>query len=318
MSIIKNKIGALIMVLISSIGFAQQLPQFSQYMYNTISINPAYAGSRETLSIVGLHRSQWTDIQGGPTTQTISVHSPLGNDKIGLGLSIINDSPGFENFLYAYADFSYSIDVGRDTRLAFGLKGGFTHYNLDEVFLMDPDVLNDPFFGNYTDKWNPNIGAGVYLHSNMWYLGLSAPRIINNDYNLDNESTTTINFIATERISYYFTGGYVFDLAKAIKLKPSFLVKATNGAPISIDFNANVFLYDRFEIGASYRYNDNTGALAAMAGFEVVDGLMIGYAYDHYISDVRPYFGGTHEVMLRFELNQEKPGRVRVKSPRYF
>jgi type IX secretion system PorP/SprF family membrane protein len=317
MSIIKNKIGALVIVLISSIGFAQQLPQFSQYMYNTISVNPAYAGSRETLSVVGLHRSQWTEINGGPTTQTISVHSPLTNDKIGIGLSVINDSPGFENFLYAYADFSYTIDVGNETELAFGLKGGFTHYNLDEVFLMNPDVLNDPFFGNYTDKWNPNVGAGVFLHKDVWYLGLSAPRLINNDYNLDNDDSSGINFLASERISYYLTGGYVFGLSDVVKLKPSFLVKATNGAPISIDFNANVFLYDKFEIGGSYRYNDNTGALAAMAGFQVAKGLMIGYAYDHYISDIRPYFGGTHEVMLRFELSQKNPS-WRVKSPRYF
>ncbi|MBT8303278.1 MAG: type IX secretion system membrane protein PorP/SprF [Bacteroidia bacterium] len=315
MNINKNNIVTLALILISSIGYAQQLPQFTEYMFNTISINPAYAGSRETLSIVGLHRSQWTEIEKGPTTQTLSLHTPLRNEKIGLGVSIINDSPGYENFLYAYADISYTINTGRYTKLAFGIKGGFTHYNLDQQFLDDPRVLADPFFGNYADKWNPNVGVGAFLHSDRWYIGLSAPRILNTDYNLT-EETGGAEYVALERVSYYLTGGYVFDLANDVKLKPSFLVKATNGAPISVDLNANFLLFEKLWLGGSYRYNENTGAIAGIADFQISKQLRIGYAYDHYISDVRPYFGGTHEVLLMFEINQRDPRRV--KSPRYF
>ena len=313
MRIIKNKIVLAVILLMSSIGFAQQLPQFTQYMFNTISVNPAYAGSRETLSVVGLHRSQWTEIQGGPTTQTLSVHSPLRNDKIGLGLSVINDRPGYENFIYAYADFSYTINTSESTKLSFGLKGGFTHYNLDDAFLNDPEVVGDPFFGNYADEWNPNVGVGLLLHSNRWYVGLSAPRILNTDYNLTQE-TASAEYIALERISYYFTGGYVFDLSDTTKLKPSFLVKATNGAPLSVDFNANLLFYEKLWIGGTYRYNENTASIGGLADFQISKQFRIGYAYDHFVSDIRPYLGGTHEILLIFEAFNDR----RIKSPRYF
>lgn len=313
MGIGKNKMVILWILCTSSIGLAQQLPQFTQYMFNTISINPAYAGSRETLSIVGLHRSQWTEIQGGPQTQTLSAHSPLRNQKIGVGLSVIRDSPGFENYLYIYGDFSYSINLTDNSKLAFGLKGGVTNYHLDQEFLNDPEVTADPFFGNYANRWNPNIGAGLYLHTNKWYLGLSAPRILNTDNNRTSE-TSTVEYVALERISYYFTGGYVFDLSTNTKLKPSALLKATNGAPISVDLNANFLFYDKVWLGGSYRYNEYTSSIGALADFQVTKQFRIGYAYEHFISDIRPYIGGTHEILLMYELFNEK----RVRSPRYF
>jgi len=150
-------------------SFAQQLPQFSQYMFNTISINPSYAGSRETLSVVGLHRSQWVGLQGGPSTQTLSVHTPLKNEQIGLGLSIINDQLGYENFVFVYGDFSYNIKVNEETKLAFGLKAGFTHYNLDNFGFLDQEsVYSDPFFSDISSRWNPNVGVGLFLHSQKW------------------------------------------------------------------------------------------------------------------------------------------------------
>ncbi|WP_109439178.1 MULTISPECIES: PorP/SprF family type IX secretion system membrane protein [Aquimarina] len=309
---VKNKITLLILC-ISSIGYTQQLPQFTQYMFNTISINPAYAGSRETLSIVGLHRNQWTGIQRGPETQTLSVHSPLRNDKIGIGLSVIRDAPGFENYLYIYGDFSYSINITETTKLAFGFKGGVTHYNLDQEFLNDPDVTQDPFFGNYANRLNPNIGAGLYLNSNAWYVGLSAPRILNTDNNRTTE-TTSVEYVALERVSYYFTGGYVFDLSTNAKLKPSILFKATNGAPLSMDVNANVLLYNKLWLGGSYRYNKDTASVGALADFQITKQFRVGYAYEHFISDLRPYIGATHEILLMYELFNEK----RVRSPRFF
>ena len=176
------KFNIIAFILFSSwIGVAQQLPQFTQYMYNTISINPAYAGSRETLSIVGLHRSQWVGLEGAPTTQTLSVHTPLRNEKIGLGLSLINDELGYENFSYLYGDFSYAIQTSEEAKLAFGIKAGFTSYSLDPEYRSSQS--NDPTIFGIEDRWSPNVGAGVYWSTNKWYLGLSAPRILKTNQN---------------------------------------------------------------------------------------------------------------------------------------
>lgn len=287
-------------------GVAQQLPQFTQYMYNTISINPAYAGSRETLSIVGLHRSQWVGLEGGPQTQTLSIHAPMRNEKVGLGLSFINDELGFQNFSYLYGDFSYTIRTGEKSELAFGLKAGFTSYSLDADFQQSQS--NDPVIFGFENRWKPNIGTGVYWHSNKWYLGLSAPRILNTDYTGDAE------FEALERISYYFTGGYVFKLSENTMFKPAVLLKATNGAPLSFDATANFLFHDKFWIGAGYRVNERAGAIGGIADFQVSKQLRIGYAYEYPISDLRPYTSGTHEVLLMFEVFKSK----RIKSPRYF
>lgn len=289
------------------IGVAQQLPQFTQYMYNTISINPAYAGSREVLSIVAIHRSQWVGLDGGPTTQTLSAHLPLRNNKIGVGLSVINDELGFENFTYIYGDFSYTVRTGQNTKLAFGIKGGITQYSLDNDFRISES--DDPLIFGVENRWGPNFGAGAYWHSNRWYLGLSAPRILNTDNNNKNE------FKALERVSYYFNGGYVFDLNQSIKFKPTFLVKATNGAPVSIDLTGTFLYRNIFWFGGSYRINENAQALGGLVDFQVTNKIRIGYAYEYPLSDLRPYTSGTHEIFLMFELIDK---RKRIKSPRYF
>ncbi|ALJ03946.1 hypothetical protein APS56_01725 [Pseudalgibacter alginicilyticus] len=311
MKLIKFNI-AVFILLNCGIGFAQQLPQFTQYMYNTISINPAYAGSRETLSIVGLHRSQWVGLDGAPTTQTLSVHSPLRNEKVGLGLSFINDELGYENFSYLYGDFSYTIPVGLKTKLAFGLKAGFTQYFIDQELLTDPTISTDPFFDDVSNRWSPNIGLGAFLHTNKWYVGLSAPRILNTDYN--NGKQGSIDYVALERVSYYLTGGYVFDLSNTTKFKPAALLKATNGAPLSFDITANFLFNNVFWLGGSYRINESAAALGAIADFQVSKQLRIGYAYEYPISELRTYTSGTHEILLMFEIFQSK----RIKSPRFF
>lgn len=290
-----------------TVGIAQQLPQFTQYMYNTISINPAYAGSREALSVVGLHRSQWVGFDGGPITQTLSIHTPLRNDRIGLGLSFIEDDLGPQNFSYLYGDFSYSIPTGRDGKLAFGLKAGFTQYSLDADFResqsFDPNILG------VEDRWSPNIGVGIYWSTNKMYLGLSTPRILNTDYNKTKE------YEALERLSYYFTGGYVFDLSKRLKLKPAFLVKATNGAPLSYDLTANFLFNEKFWLGGSYRINESTAAIGGIVDFQVSRQLRIGYAYEKPTSEIRAYTSGTHELLLMYEF---KFLSSKLKSPRYF
>ncbi|QDO95572.1 type IX secretion system membrane protein PorP/SprF [Formosa sediminum] len=321
MKILKYNIVALAL-LSCTVGMAQQLPQFTQYMYNTISINPAYTGSRETLSVVGLHRSQWVGIDGAPTTQTLSVHSPLENEKIGVGGSFIHDELGAENFNYLYGSVSYTIQTGEKSKLAFGLNAGFTQYSLDQDFrLNNPD---DPIIYGIEDRWSPNIGAGIYWHSQRWYLGLSAPRILNTDYN-------TNEYEALERVSYYLTGGYVWDIGSYTKFKPSFLVKATNGAPLSYDLTANFLFYDKMWIGGGFRHNSGvdgnqsngtsdytfrgTNAIAGIIDFQVSKQIRIGYTYESPInSEIKYYQSGTHELILMFELFKER----RIKSPRYF
>ena len=310
MKLIKKYIVAFAL-LSCTVGFTQQLPQFTQYMYNTISINPAYAGSRETTSIVGLHRSQWVGFKGGPITQTLSAHTPLRNEKIGVGLSLINDKLGYQDFSYIYGDFSYTINTGEKTKLAFGIKAGFTQYSLSATLRgNEPD---DPSIYGIENRWSPNIGVGFFWHTQKWYLGLSAPRILNTDYNKQGNSSG-IQYEALERISYYFTGGYVFTLSDNTKFKPAALIKATNGAPLSYDLTANFLFHEKLWLGASYRINNFTSALGVLADFQISKEIRIGYTYEYPFSDINSYTGGTHEVLLMFEVFKVK----RIKSPRYF
>ena len=288
---------------------AQQLPQFTQYMYNTIAINPAYAGSREVLSVVALGRNQWTGFNGGPQTATLSIHSPLRNEKIGLGLSLINDKAGYENFTYVYADFSYTLNVGDRTKLAFGLKAGGTNYSLSDELYNGVITGNDPYFSERMDRWNPNFGAGFLLHSDKWYVGFSIPKLINHDNNQNEE------YRAIEQVHYYVIGGYVLDLSKTVKFKPSILWKYTQGAPISTDFTANFLFNEKFWLGASYRSNGKQGAFGALIDFQVTQQFRIGYTYELPTGEIRPYTSGSQEILLMYEFRFTKKN---LKSPRYF
>lgn len=290
---------------VSATSYSQQLPQFTQYMYNTISINPAYAGNRDAISLIGLHRSQWEGMDGGPQTQTVSIHSPLRNEKVGLGLSVINDKAGYENYTYVYGDFSYTINVAPETTLSFGIKGGMSYYNLDEELLRD--VPDDPFFrGDTFNRWTPNFGAGLFLSSQDWYIGLSAPKVLNNDNNDHSE------YVALEQVHYYLTGGYVFDLNESLKLRPTSLFKVTQGAPLSVDVSAT-FIYDEtVYLGANYRIDD---AIGGFVDFQILKPLRVGYAYEYSTSDLRPYTSGTHEILLIYEF---RLNNTKYKSPRFF
>ena len=287
-------------------GTAQQQPQFTHYMYNTIAVNPAYAGSRDALAINLTNRNQWVGINDAPRTTSLSVHSPLRNNKMGLGLSIMKDQAGWENFTFVYADYSYTIQTKEEQFLSFGLKAGFSQYKIDEDLYNEPTVIADAYFQDKLNKWTPNIGAGVYYHSNKWYVGLSAPRLINNDYNKTNE------YVTLERNHYYVIGGYVFDLTKNTKLKPSFSTKYTKGTPLAIEVSAHLLLYEKFWIGASYRHEDAFGALF---DFQIMKQLRAGYAYEYTFSDLQPYTSGSHEIILIYEFKFEQS---RYKSPRYF
>ncbi|RMB59060.1 type IX secretion system membrane protein PorP/SprF [Dokdonia sinensis] len=316
------KIKTLIVIVIVAFGFyspsktyAQQDPQYTQYMYNTVAINPAYAGNRGVMSIVGLHRSQWVGLEGAPQTQSLSVHSPIGEGKVGLGLSIVNDALGPADETYIGVDFSYTINTSDEGKLSFGLKGGGHILDVDFTKL---NLLNngDPLFGqNIDNRISPIIGVGLYYHTDNFYVGLSAPNLIETDhFDESNNSNDSSSFVAKERIHYYGILGYTFDLSDQLKFKPSTLIKAVAGAPLQVDLTANFLLFEKLHAGVAYRWS---AALSGLIGFQVSDSMLIGFAYDRETTDLgdTTYNDGSFEVFLRFELFNEYD---RMLTPRFF
>lgn len=288
------------------VSTAQQDAQYTHYMYNTININPAYAGSRGALSVFGLHRTQWVGLDGAPVTNSASVNFPIENSNLGVGMSFVNDriGPTSENLISV--DVSYTIKTSETYKLSFGIKGSANLFDLD-VTKLNPETLNDPLLQNFSNKFSPNFGAGVYLHSDKLYLGLSVPNFFETNRYSDNEIA-----INKERMNYYIIGGYVFDLSSNLKFKPAFLSKIIEGAPLQLDVSGNFLLFDKLVLGAAWRWD---AAVSFMAGFQVTDGLYIGYGYDLETTKLRNYNSGSHEVFLRFELFKKQE---RVVSPRFF
>jgi type IX secretion system PorP/SprF family membrane protein len=296
----------LVFMFFSVVCSAQQDSQFTQYMYNTITINPAYAGSRGVLSVFGLYRTQWVGLDGAPETSTFSVNTPLSNSNLGLGVSLVNDKIGPTNENTLSADLSYTIPTSETYKLSFGIKATANLFNLDVNKLSFEDQ-GDPQFQDLNNKITPNIGAGVYWHSNKAYLGLSVPNFIETNRYDDNDTA-----IFKEKINYYFMAGYVFDLDYYIKFKPALLTKMVQGAPLQVDVSGNFMFNDKFVLGLAYRWS---ASVSAMAGFQVSDGLYIGYGYDHETTNLRRYNSGSHEIFLRFEFFNNYN---RITSPRFF
>ncbi|MDL2142398.1 MULTISPECIES: type IX secretion system membrane protein PorP/SprF [Flavobacterium] len=285
---------------------AQQDAQYTQYMYNTMAINPAYAGSRGALSVFGLYRTQWVGLDGAPETSTFAINTPLNNSNLGLGVSLVNDKIGPTNENTLSADLSYSVPTSETFKLSFGIKATANLFNLD-VNKLNPENQGDPQFQNLNNRITPNIGAGVYWHSDKAYLGLSIPNFI--ETNRFNDDDTAI---FKDKINYYLMAGYVFDLDYYIKFKPALLTKMVQGAPLQVDVSGNFMFNDKFVIGLAYRWS---ASVSAMAGFQITDGLYVGYGYDHETTNLRRYNSGSHEVFLRFEfLNNYN----RITSPRFF
>lgn len=302
-------IKSLILVFITLLGIdisAQQDPQYTQYMYNTMSVNPGYAGQREVLSATALYRTQWVGIDGAPKTLTFGIHSPLENNRLGLGLNIVSDQlgPAIETSLDANFSYSIPMDILGETELSFGIKGGFHLLDTDwsKGIYRNPDVA----FNDNVNLFSPTLGAGLYLHSNNWYVGLAVPNFITTNHYDDFQES-----LATERMHYFLIGGYVFDVSNNTKLKPAFLVKAVNGAPIIADLSINALIDDTFTLGLAYRWDD---AISGLVGFQVSDELYIGYAYDLTTTNLSNYNSGSHEIMLRFELRSVG----KILSPRFF
>ena len=276
------------------VNYAQQDAQFTQYMYNTININPAYAGSRGFMSLFALHRTQWIGLDGAPVTNSFSINTPIGNSKMGVGISFLNDRIGPTNENEISADVSYSIRTSESFRLSFGLKVTANVFNLD-VSRLNPVSQNDPQFQNLNNSFTPNFGAGLYLHSEKTYIGLSVPNFIeSNKY--DSNSVAMFK----EKMNYYLIAGHVFDIGENLKFKPSLLTKMVTGAPLQVDVSGNFLISKKFVIGGAYRWS---AAFSAMTGFQISEGIFVGYGYDKETTNLANYNSGSHEIFLRFELS---------------
>ncbi len=295
----------LMMALVPEKGFGQQDPQYTHYMYNTLAINPAYAGQRETLSVVGLHRTQWVGIDGAPQTQSLSIHSPLRNERLALGLNVVSDALGPARESFVDANFAYSFPIDdNNTTLSFGVKAGW--HNIATDWSKGRYQLTDPRFNENINQNALIVGSGVYVSNRNWYVGFSVPNFFTTEHYDDFQES-----LATERLHFFLTGGYVFDLSDRTQFKPAFLMKGTEGAPIIADISANFLFNQKLTLGMAWRWDDS---ISGMAGFQVTNGMFIGYGYDLTTSDLNNYNSGTHEIILRFEL--QKLGRI--LSPRFF
>jgi len=284
---------------------AQQDPMYSQYMFNTLAYNPAYAGSADCFTAMALSRQQWVGFKGAPSTQTLSLHSPLPGQKLSLGGTLIHDVAGPARQSSAFVDLAYRIRTGADTRLSFGLMGGINFFQADLASLTT--VQTETANANISGKVLPNFGFGLYWHSPRYYIGASAPKLLENTIGTDGRVVTNKEFR-----HYFLTGGYVVDISQDLKFKPSFMVRAVEGAPLSLDLNASFLLRERVWFGAMYRLGNGLGV---MAQYQFNDQLRAGYAFDLTTTRIGAYNAGTHEIMLSYDFRFNKG---RTISPRYF
>lgn len=305
-----KKIVTLVLVLISGLSYAQQDAQFSNYMYNTLSFNPAYAGSRGTTSIYLSQRSQWVGLEGAPITNALSYHAPLGSSNVGIGLSLLNDAIGPVEENLISLDVSYRIRASYDSQLAFGLRASAHMLNVDftKLNIFNPgDVLAQ---NNINNRISPNIGFGMFWYSEKSYVGFSIPNLLETRH-INKGLNSSVNSISKERLHYHFTAGYLFDITQNILFKPAVLTKIVSGAPLQVDVSSNVQFYDKFTVGASYRID---AAVSFLAGFQLNPNWFLGYGYDFDTNTLSTYNSGSHEVFLRYEIFRND----KVKLPRFF
>ncbi len=305
---LKKAIGILLLFPLSGLLYSQQESQFTQYMYNTMMFNPAYAGSRGVGSFFGIYRAQWIGLEGAPRTGGISYHAPQERLRnVGLGFSAYHDAIGPQSNTSLLIDFSYTLNF-ENSKLAFGLKGTGEIFSLDvnKLHLYNP---GDTTFSEDATVFTPNIGAGVFWYTDKYYLGFSVPNLLDTEIYSNRERN--ISVLKNTR-HYYLMGGYVFDLSENTKFKPAALMKASYGAPLQFDLSANFMFNERFVLGAAWRWS---AAVSAMAGFQINDRWFIGYGYDFETTELSRYNSGSHEIFLRYEL--VKVYR-KVVSPRFF
>ncbi len=301
----KSYLVILFTLLMSILCFSQQDSQYTQYMYNTTLINPAYSGSREVLSAFILHRNQWMGLEGAPVTNNFSINSPIGDSNFGIGLNFVNDKIGPVSENEISVDLAYFIQISENYKFSIGLKGTANLFDLDvnKLRIFDP---SDPQFQNVKTEFSPNIGAGAYLFSDKTYFGLSVPNFFEsyryNDNNIE---------ISKQKLHLYFIAGHVFKISDNIDFKPALLSKIVEGAPIQADVTGNFLFFDKLTLGAAYRWN---AAVSALAGFQISDSWFIGYGYDLETTKLANYNSGSHEIFLRYELFN----KTKISAPRFF
>ncbi len=289
---------------------AQQEPLYTQYMFNTVSVNPAYAGTRNAMNMLFLTRMQWVGLEGAPETYNFTMHTPLNNYKMGLGFSIVADSYGPVKNTYFNFNYAYRISLTDKITLSMGIKGGIYNYY---VSLLDLNVGSDTdaaFNGNIEQKVQPNAGLGFYMYTNKWYAGFSIPKLIQTDLTGYQSTTGSISDLKRH---YYLMAGYVFDINETLKFKPSFINKVVQGAPPSTDITAQFLYQNTYWLGATYRIGD---AVAFLANIQVNKQLMVGYSYDFSTSALSHYNNGSHEIIISYDFDGFL--KKKVISPRYF
>jgi type IX secretion system PorP/SprF family membrane protein len=307
-----NLIGIVIMLALSNITIqAQQDAMFTHYMYNTLAVNPGYAGSRDALTITALHRSQWVGFDGAPTTQTLTIHTPISR-KMGVGLSIVNDEIGPVKTTAVYVDLAYNINLSEKGKLAFGLKGGI-NFMQGNINTLDIDDKSDVSFQqNIESQLLPNFGFGMYYYQERFYLGLSTPKLLEN--NFETNTATSVTNLSSERRHYFLIAGTILELSNTVDLKPTTFVKVTNSAPIEADLTASFIFSKKLLLGAMFRTGDAVGALV---GYNFTDQLHLGYSFDwSYGLKTFKYNQGSHEIMLTYDFIFNDAQRIR--SPRHF
>jgi len=302
----KTKLILISLMFTAMVSYAQQDAQFTQYMYNTINVNPAYAGSRGAMSIFALHRSQWVGLDGAPTTNAVSINTPFNNSRLGLGVSVINDKIGPTHENTISADLSYTIPTSETVKLSFGIKATANLFDLDPSKL-DPQHSGDPKLQGFNNKFTPNLGAGIYLHSDKAYVGFSIPNFIESNRYNDNDVA-----LFKEKMNYYLIAGYVMDLSYNLKFKPALLTKMVQGAPLQVDVSGNFMFNDKLTLGLAYRWS---ASASAMVGFQISEAMYIGYGYDLETTKLDNYNSGSHEIFLRYEIFKNNK---KITTPRFF
>jgi type IX secretion system PorP/SprF family membrane protein len=287
--------------------YAQQDALFTQYMFNGLVINPAYAGSQDALSVTASARKQWVGMDGAPSTQTLTAHAPLKNEKVALGMTFINDNIAVTHQYGMNAIYAYRLNLKEGRRLSFGLQAGFTQFR-SQYSQLATRTANDPsFVSDQVSGFLPNFGTGLYYSTNKFYFGLSVPHLLSN---LLNDTTVAINSV--QRRHFILNSGYVFTLSHDLKLKPSILVKAIQGAPVQIDLNTNLLIREVLWVGVSYR---SFSSLNFLTQVQITDQLRFGYSYDISVNKLSTLNRGSHEIILNYNFSFLKS---KVVTPRYF
>jgi type IX secretion system PorP/SprF family membrane protein len=289
--------------------YSQQDPLLSQFMFNKLAFNPAYAGSREILTVDAIYRNQWVGIDGAPKTLNLSIHTPLRNPHIGLGMYIYDFSVGPSVDQGVMATFAYRI-IFPTGKLSFGLQGGIKYYDIDWSQITTADPGDPMLLGQLKQKVHPDANFGIYYYTNRFYVGFSSKQLLQNQVALmqtaDKESFSKLTR------HFYGMAGIALPLSEKVIFRPSALFKYVNNAPAQLDVNASFLFVDTFWVGVSYRTEK---AVSFLTEFNVSKNLRLGYAYDLWFNELQNYNKGSHEIRLSLDLDVLKN---RMLTPRYF